>query len=477
MPVAAAGDVVQASAFVKSSGLGNGATVALEISDYNASGTLIGSTTVLQTLTISGGVQIGFPGAGAAPNLSGSHTTQANTAYVGVAVHVKDTVAANSANGTVWVDNVQVWDQTKTGMSSMPYCELRFAQSPATLVLSGLLGDLPAPVHLGLGTYLASWAKGSTLSYAIGRRAQASANFVGCGSSHGFYGTVFTPTGTAVLDSAGYGGFFVKATVNTGGWNPRGLSVKASDALGVFHVLGRYRTADATPSGVQVRVQTEELLDPWYQDVATLKTIGIYFGPYVNPLSAASVWTVADAGQAQVPPFLRGALRDDTQIFEVPRGQWVGTTGGGAEGDASWLALLPVDGSLVAGVLNNPSNSPVAAVNTSWVWTYLDGLLVNRAGSGPGGQQDSPGWTYSIEGAPLSAPGHGAGGPGTQGTGAINVNNGADPYLSVDPTIDIAGQGGAGGVNQLVGYVSDNTGDVLPMHAQVMYSPLYLWPR
>ena len=42
----------------------------------------------------------------------------------------------------------------------MPYCELRFPASPAQLVVSGLLGDLPAPAHLAWGTYLASLPTG-----------------------------------------------------------------------------------------------------------------------------------------------------------------------------------------------------------------------------------------------------------------------------------------------------------------------------
>ncbi len=68
------------------------------------------------------------------------------------------------------------------------------------------------------------------------------------------------------------------------------------------------------------------------------------------------------------------------------------------------------------GVLNNPSNAS-AAIFAQYVWAYIDGLLVNRAG----------------------------GGPGTANTGVVNVNSGADPYLTVDPTLELSGQGG---VNQ-----------------------------
>lgn len=83
------------------------------------------------------------------------------------ALRITDTA---SAGETVWFDNVQVWDVPATGQASMPYCELRFPQSPCTLIISGLQGDLPAPVHLALGTQVSAWGPGSTPVYAAGRR-------------------------------------------------------------------------------------------------------------------------------------------------------------------------------------------------------------------------------------------------------------------------------------------------------------------
>ena len=71
----------------------------------------------------------------------------------------------------------------------------------------------------------------------------------------------------------------------------------------------------------------------------------------------------------------------------------------------------------------------------------------------------------------------GSRGPGTQATGAVNVNSGADPYLLLDPTQ--AGGSNQPGVNQVVAIVSDAsaTASVLPCFAEVSYSPLYLEPR
>jgi hypothetical protein len=106
-------------------------------------------------------------------------------------------------------------------------------------------------------------------------------------------------------------------------------------------------------------------------------------------------------------------------------------------------------------------------------------LLLNRAGVG-----DTAATTYSLETTPQANPAHGGGGPGTQGTGVINVNSGADPALTLDPTLGVAAisnavgtAAGGVGVNQLAGYVADGVGAVLPLHAEVSYSPLYLYPR
>jgi hypothetical protein len=463
--VFAPGNTLQIATWLKAQAVSVSCSFYFQVNEYDSTGAFLRQTQhTMATGAVASWTQYTW-----------SLTTGANCAYVVVGLGVQDTVAGASANDTVWWDNAQVWNQSTTGVAAggMPYCELRFSQSPAQLLVSGLLGDLPTPAQLALGTFLANWAKGSTLGYAIGRRGSYAASFQGAAPSIGVFNTMFSPQATPVLDATSYGGYYVKATVNNStGWNPRAFSPKATDALGVYHLLTRYRTQDATPAGVQVRVRTEENLDPWYAAVATLRSIGTYWGPYVSPLAAGNVWTVCDAGQAALPPFARGALRDDSQMYEIPRPEWVGTTGGGAEGDSSWMALLPVDGSLLAGIVNNPANNGIAAVTNQWLWSYFDGLLTSRAAAG-----DGPGWTYSLEGlVALASPGHGGGGAGTQGTGNINVNSAADPSLTLDPSL-VGGAGQSGGINQMVGYIADSAGAVLPLHAEIQYSPLYLWPR
>jgi hypothetical protein len=457
MPIKTAGNVFGVAVWVKSSGLSGTAAIAVYLREFDSTGAFLRQT-LIGSLT---GNQASWT------RISGTATTGVTATYADLLLTISDTTA-NSANGTVWFDNAQVWDQTRTGMAAMPYCELVFPNSPGMLMVSGLLGDLPCPCHLQLGTYVSSWAKGGTLSYAAGRLGSYKPNAVLAAASVGFYGTTIPPQATAVLDGTSYGGYFVKATVNNGtGWNPRGVSPRVSDAQGVYHLLMRYRTADATPTGVLVRPLLDHTLDPWYTDLLTLGVLGTYYGPYQNPLSAANVWTVADVGQLVVPPFPLPGMADGTQTYATPRAQWIGTTGPGAEGDAGWVCLLPVDGSLVTGVVNNPSNNTVAAVTSSYVWVYVDGLLVNQASSAAG-----PSSTYSVEGTALSNVGHAGGGVGTLNTGSLNVNGGADPYLTLDPTL-----AGSAGVNQLVGYVADQGGAVQALYAEVLYSPLYLQPR
>ena len=87
----------------------------------------------------------------------------------------------------------------------------------------------------------------------------------------------------------------------------------------------------------------------------------------------------------------------------------------------------------------------------------------------------APTWTTSVESGPVHNPAHAGGGPGTTGSGAINVNSGADPSLTLDPTLAMGG--GVGGVNELVGVLYDGNAAVLPLYGEIAYSPLYLYPR
>jgi hypothetical protein len=176
-----------------------------------------------------------------------------------------------------------------------------------------------------------------------------------------------------------------------------------------------------------------------------------------------------------VPALPSGAVTDLTRNYLTPRSQWEDLTGGGGAFRVNWQALVPVDGSLLLGTTNNPSNG-YGAVTAAWLWHYLDGLLTTRGGPG-----DGPAATYSVEAAALPNAAQSGGGPGTQSSGAINVNLGADPYLTLDPQQAAVSSAntyaGTLGVNQFAAYITDTAGDVLPFACDLIYTPLYLYPR
>lgn len=240
MPVATAGDTLAAAVWVKSSGLSASATLMLNLLQFDASGTLL-ATTTLQSLA---GNQAAWA------QLSGSMALQTSptpAAYAALSLRVSD-ATAGSAGAVVWWDNAQCWDVTATGQSSMPYCELRFPQSPAQLTVSGLLGDLPSPAMVALGTYVANFASGTALTWALGRRASASAPARLVGASTGYQPPntgALAPGVTSVLDAASYGGYYLAQTLTSAGFNPRAFSFAASGALGVYHLFSRAWTAEA----------------------------------------------------------------------------------------------------------------------------------------------------------------------------------------------------------------------------------------
>jgi hypothetical protein len=208
----------------------------------------------------------------------------------------------------------------------------------------------------------------------------------------------------------------------------------------IYHLWPRFQsnqTAGNLPT-VQQRVLTAQSSLPWFDNARLTDLLAEYYGPYIAPLSQQNTWALCDAGQVTIPPFPQGALTDPTQNYVVPRPLSVDNTGGGSTLNINWQLLLPIDGSQLVGVVNNAANAPYT-VTQQWLWLYVDGLLVNRAAVG-----DGQAWTYSVENGPLANPAHGVGSAGTQTTGTINANYGADPYLTLDPSI-------GAGVTQLAG--------------------------
>lgn len=458
------------AAWVKSSGVGASCAQTLQVLEYDTNGNYLRGNTVATHTGASGWVQ-----------LTGSYVTGASCAWIALRLEALDTTVG-SVGGTVWFDNVQCWNETTTGQTSMPYCELGFAHSPAQLLITGILGDMPSPALVSVGAWISSMATGYGAIVALGRRAQASANAQMVGNSVGYYGTGVSPQSIAVLDANSYGGYYAQATVNPQ-WNPRAFSFAPADLLGVFHLINRFYTAEANnlSTDVETRIVTQQKTGAWYGNTSNLDQLGAYYGPYTSPIQSSAVWSVVDSGEVRVPALPAGAATDLTQNYLTPRPQWGDLNTGGSTCRSNWQCLLPVDAETLILQVINADNAPFALSN-EWLWVYADGLATQRG--------DPTAATYSLESAPTPNPGHGGGGYGTGGTGALSVNSEASTYMMLDPLVNVAAVSGAttaaggSGVNQFAGYAmvapydvaaADATGT--PMRVELRYSPLYLYPR
>jgi hypothetical protein len=440
MPVSAISDVLYLSIWAKSFGLSATATIVLQLLEYNPSGVLQRTDTIA-TLT------------GNQPNwvaLSGSVTTGTACAYAAINVVISDT-GAGSANGTVWLDNCLCWDATVTSALTMPYQELRFPQSPGMLITSGLLGDMPATAIVQMGTYVASLATGHTMFAYLGRRAISTSSMRLVNPSTG---------GSCTIDNAAYGGYHLAA-------NPGVFYGSTDNESGVYHFLARAQSSNAAPSN-NVFIQTQVFMIEGGFSVtgagnATL-TPGSSLGPQMFPLTTQNVWTNCDLGQVQLPISPTGAISDPTQVSAyVSTGS--GATTGGSGLTVNTVMLLPVDGELFQARIQNSANNS-NAVTTQWVYLYWDGV--------------TPTTTYSLEAAPLADAAHAIANPkGTVPIVFLNnvqlvVTSNADTVPQVDPTVDTSLQMG---VNQYLLHVTDDAATVMPVACDIVYSPLYLYPR
>lgn len=447
------GQVMAVSVWIKTSGLGVAAQLQLQAADCDISGSQLRTTTI-QTLT---GNQ------GAWTQMTGTWTPGASTVLAEIFVTCQDSTAG-SANGTIWLDNAQLWNQTRTGQSSMPYCELRFPSAPAQLVVSGLIGDIAAPAYVACGVWfgagfgLPSLAAGGSATFGIGRRATPSASAQLVGNLQ-----VFNGLANAVLDSNSYGGYYLASASNATAieYDPPTSTSSTSgtqnqtvnNLLGTWHVFERAQSSQATIANVTTRLNAGAP-GPW-----------VAYGSQIAPLVAASTWTMVDAGQVAFPAGGLGAIAPNPSTLNVNAStQWADSTGGGSTMSANWFAYLPVDTNLLYGTILNPSNAGGAIANT-WFFTYVDAL-------GPFSQVGVP-TRQSQETTALDAPFAATGGPGTTTSTYPSVNPVADPYLTVDPTTNA----NTNGVNQLVVVATDNVGTVLPVALEIRYAPEYLYPK
>lgn len=466
IPVAAAGDVIFAGVNVKSSNLGNGATLKLEYTEYDLNGNSL-RTGTLQTFTVSGGVQAAYAAA-LSFTVSGTWTTGASCAYVDLAIHAADTVAANSANAIVWADNCQVYDQTSTGQTSMPYCELRFPQAPAQLIVTGLLGDAPSGCLLALGTFSSSpvLAGPQTLEIYAGRRGQS-------GDVGPLAGNIpNAQAASSVVASTAYGGWYqLSPAVSGAGFTAFDLGSSLGQVLtnlkGTYHSLARLQSRQTTGNIANV-----------YSNVQVRENLNGLDGPNLTAnaaqvvLTVGQAWQTVDLGLVNLPPSPQGSLQDPSKVNVRPQLNWEDLTGGGSVAWFNSFAYVPVDSSVVIATFYIPT-----AVNGGPAyWSYIDGTTPSN-----------PNWTWNSGvnavgsgNFGLANPAQGLGGTGTLSSTGCSVNPASDPFLTLDPSLTGANSA-YGGVNQIVVSIADGSTSgalpALPVLGELQYSPLYLYPR
>jgi hypothetical protein len=441
-PVVAATNTLGWSVAAKQTGLGGSGVVEVYFDEYDNAGSFLRS-----------GAPVSLLSNNAWTKFSGTYVTGTSCAYVRLDLHFKDTTSG-SANGVLYFDNTQVWNQTTTGQNTMPYCELRFPNTPAQLVVSGVVGDAVAPAYLALATYLTSFAAGGVLSFAAGRRARVhkDANLTG---SLFILGIAYTPT----LDNSAYGGYTVQNNANAGQQEADTTTYYQQEQalLGAFHEYVRAQSSQATIANVTV-------------------SSGAYDGSWVAekpafaPFAAGSTWTFFDAGAVEFPMTpvgaLAGAPTSGPNVF--PRLLFKDSTGGGSKITANHWALMPVDGSILTGTVVNPTVSATGTLTSQWLWIYSDPLLLTA------GQNTPVAWRRSNTAQALTTNVNAGGGPATLANSYLGVNPTADSYLTLDPNLNTAN---ATGVNQIVAAIADNTAAVMALGAEILYAPQFLYPE
>lgn len=452
VPLRTVGDVIYVGVQAKSSGLANNATIQLNYTEWDASGSSL-RTGTLQTFTVSGGVQAAWASSGSY-TLSGHWTTGASCAYIDIQILGADTTSG-SANGTIWIDNVQVWNSTYTGSTTASYHELRFQNSPVNLLVSGIVGDVPAPAMISVASYGASVQSSGTLYYVLGRR--ASSSLIPPPPTVPFQAT------TPALDTSSFGGWYdsvSSATYTSSVLRGQTTVMTTSVFLGAYELYSRAYMTDATTTRVSVQPIIQE-----FSNNSANTANNITGGTTLYPFSAASTWTVVDAGRVNIPAATPGALTDLTTMYGVVQSRY-SDSGGATTWRVNYQALIPVDGGI--GVC---SIQFTAGGTSTYPTVYFQGFNY-----GPAYAYGQPGFNQMSTSLPLLTAVIGA--AGSVLTGSLNraytFNSLADPWLTVDPTVNA---GTTLGVNEFVAHVYDSAAAVYPAYASVRYSPLDLYFR
>jgi|GEM_PF-5061156 len=426
-PVATAGDVLGVKAWVASSGVGAGCVQSLWFSEYSSTGTLLRTGSAVASVT---GPQ------GAFVALSGTYTTGANCAYVILTLNAMD-ATVGSANGSVSWDNVQIWDQTQTSMTMMPYCELRTALGPAQLLVSGLIGDVPAPALVAIGLFLSAtgWAINRSFTLYLGRRSQVAANsmLVFAPNYSGNGGGIYS----LALDTNSPCGFIAQNT-NSGILGTH--AHQSGNLLGTFEGLMRSQVLSAG-SPTTITLAQDSLASP----------LGAYYSPTTTPYATTNTWTLADLGKI-APVFSSSGSQvqyaTGNQIQIVLFSNYAGVTW------TSYYALVPTDGEILVW---NIINQSTIVGGIAWAYVYADGQNATNSLTGNAYAYPTPG-NALVNGTTA---------------GSINANMTGSTQVQVDPTQSA----NTVGVNQYVVAMQDSNGVPTPAAVDIIYSPRYLYPR
>ena len=438
---------VTGSAWVAQSGLSGTATVTLAILQYTSGGSFITSNVLANgTAAVIGSGWYA---------LQGSATLANTCAFVALEWIVTDSVTGASAGAHMWCDNAQL----NAGATLQPYCANRFNKAPAQIQFSGLVGDVPAPCQVLVGTSPsgAGLAAGGSISIYAGRRSLAGfgAQLVGSALASQADGV----NQFVLPDATMWGGVQTQFHTGSANYEPFFASGMAADSVGIYHLVSRLRMHD-TPSASQNMQPLAYLLqNSWLGLASKTDRLGIFQGPFVFPFTGTG-WALVDAGQFALPPFPLATQTDPTQVFFTVAEQ---NTTASTQMDADWGALLPVDGEVLAATFQNNTTGVTLA---GWLWTYFDGLALQSTGLSSA--------TWSLESSAIPNIAHAGGGTGVANQPTPALIAVGDSIPQADPTI---GTTTAQGVNQWVLVVTDNSANILPVVVVLTYAPLYLEPR
>jgi len=443
-----AGSTMAFSVNYKTSGLNSTSFQRIDWSEYDNTGVLLRSYT---TSTHSGN-QTSWS------TFTGTVVMGANTMFVQMQLRCGDASVGSSANGSVWWDNIQVWDATATNMATMPYCEMRFANSPGQVLLTGLLGEVPSPASLYLATYCATGpTSGQTLPFYFGLRSRAGAN------AHFLSGT---DSLTNVLDSNSWMGAIGSGNV-VGAMGSANLDMSIADVFGTYRLLLRAKTTQTTPNLAFTTVQ------PFAATVLSGSTsvATTFYKLTIPAYSVNTTFQTTDAGLISLPAAPLAGNMDPTQSLVYCSVDMEDPNIGGITVSWNYLAMVPADdnGSLVMGQITTPSglsNGVIFQLNIDGYNTQLqrnDIDVTTRMYASS---------SYSIQPMDTRRAIWGVGIAGASGRLGVTLSQDSVPY--VDPTVTI---GSTTGINQGLALFTDNTSTILPIWCDLAYTPLYLYPR